>query len=136
MRPRKTDRRIFFPWEARGSLRRFFGVGRVRLAIIVGGLIAAVVLVGMRERNKSGVRQTRAVLLEVRSGVDEYMAKNDGGCPASIAAVMEEGRLTQPPVDAWGGPLRLICPSRHGTAPYELMSDGPDGIPGGLDRIE
>jgi general secretion pathway protein G len=38
--------------------------------------------------------------------------------------------------DAWGRPFRLVCPSRREGVAYDLSSDGPDGEPGGLDRIE
>ena len=34
-----------------------------------------------------------------------------------------------------GKPLRLSCPGAE-HARYDLSSDGPDGRPGGLDRIE
>jgi general secretion pathway protein G len=49
---------------------------------------------------------------------------------------MEPGAFDSTPSDAWGRPLRLICPSGRPGYEYELMSDGPDGEPGGLDRIE
>ena len=39
-------------------------------------------------------------------------------------------------VDAWGRPLRLLCPGFANPRGYDLMSDGPDGVLGGLDRVE
>jgi general secretion pathway protein G len=47
-----------------------------------------------------------------------------------------EGYLAIDPVDAWGRPLRLTCPGRNDPTRYDLMSDGPDGELGGLDRVE
>jgi len=64
------------------------------------------------------------------------MADHDGGCPGDLAAAAAYGRFEQSPRDAWGRPLRLTCPGRREGFAYELISDGPDGKPGGLDRIE
>jgi general secretion pathway protein G len=105
----------------------------VAFALAVLGLIA---WVAVRERTRSGVRQTRATLLDARRAVDAYMAENDGGCPQDLGAVVQYSRQDAPPKDAWGRPLRLVCPPKREGAAYELSSDGPDGKPGGLDRIE
>lgn len=128
---RSNDRRIFFPWESRGGFRRWLGLGRARPFVVALVLIGFVVLVGVRERRWSGIRQTRATLLDVRRGIDAWMADHDGGCPPGLRAVAE-----RTPTDAWGRPLRFVCPAHREGAEYELMSDGPDGEPGGLDRIE
>ena len=99
-------------------------------------LLAFVVLVGSRERRQSGVRQTRATLVSMRHAVDAYMAETDGGCPPSLDKVLDLSSFKKLPSDAWGNPLRLVCPARRSDERYELLSDGPDGKPGGLDRIE
>lgn len=135
-RRRSTEQRIFFPWENRGGLVRRLRLGRVRPLVIGLLVIGFLAMVAVRERNRAGVRQTRATLLDARSAVDGYMADHDGGCPPDLAAVVSYGTFREPPRDAWGRPLRLVCPGRREGLSYELMSDGPDGKPGGLDRIE
>jgi general secretion pathway protein G len=135
-RRRSVERRIFFPWEGRGGLRRWLGLGRFRpvaLALLAVGLVA---IVGVRERRRAGVRQTRATLLGARAAVESYMLDHDGGCPPSLEAVAEHVGAEQIARDAWGRPLRLACPGRREGEPYELTSDGPDRVPGGLDRIQ
>ena len=99
-------------------------------------VLGVLVLIGARERRAAGIRQTRATLMGVRKSVDSYIADHDGGCPPALADVGDFGRTDGVPRDAWGRPLRLVCPGRFEGAPFELMSDGPDGEPGGLDRIE
>jgi general secretion pathway protein G len=131
-----VEPKILFPWEGRGGLRRFFRLGRLRPFVLLFGVLAFVTLVGVHERRAAGVRQTRATLLGARRVVDSYLADHDGGCPPSFQTVAEEAHLEAAPKDAWGRPLRLVCPGRWEGARYELMSDGPDGEPGGLDRIE
>ncbi len=115
---------------------RRLGLGRVRPIVFGLLLLGLLIWVGARERTRAGVRQTRATLLDVRGAVDGYMADHEGGCPADLAAVLPYSRFEAPPRDAWGRPFRLICPGKREGVAYELMSDGPDGRPGGLDRIE
>lgn len=135
---RTSERHIFFPWERRRGILRRIRVDQVRPFLVLLGVFGVLFLVGMRERRASGVRRTRATLLRVRESVDSYMADHDGGCPSvglpglgDYATSATEG----PPNDAWGKALRLQCPGRD-RARYDLSSDGPDGLPGGLDRIQ
>lgn len=132
---RRGEQRIFFPWEGRGSLFRRLRHGRIRPILAVVAAVALLWSIAVRERQRAGVRQTRATLLRVRDAVNAYLADHEGGCPQTLAQLEPYGVRTEPR-DAWGRPLRLICPGRRDGARYELMSDGPDGRPGGLDRIE
>ena len=99
-------------------------------------IIAFVALIATRERAGSGIRQTRAILLDVRAAMEAYLADHEGECPKTLAALTDYGAFKDAPRDAWGRPLRLLCPGRGDRTRYEIWSDGPDGQPGGLDRIE
>lgn len=136
MRKRLMNQRILFPWESAGGLRRWLGLGRIRPFALGGVILVLVVWVGLRERERSGIRQTRARLVEARAAVDAFMAEHDGGCPPNLRAALSYGSFEGVPEDAWGAPLRLRCPSDRPGYAYELISDGPDGLPGGLDRVE
>jgi len=136
-RARKSDRRIFFPWEGRGGLRRFIELGRIRPIALGAALIAFLISVGLHEHREAGIRRTRATLLGVRPAIEAYMADHEGKCPPALTALPEQyARFTQPPSDAWGKPLRLICPAERYGKSYVLESGGPDSVPGGLDRIQ
>ena len=131
-----TDRHIFFPWEKRGGPFRRLRFDQARPFLLVVAAVGLLVVVGVRERERSGTRRTHAILLNVRSAVDSYMADHDGGCPpGGLEALRSYDGLDDVPKDAWGKPLRLDCPGRD-HARYDLTSDGPDGKRGGLDRIE
>lgn len=133
---RPAERHIFFPWERRGGLLRRIRIDQLRPFLVLVGVVAVVLFIGMRERRASGVRRTRATILGVRESVDSFMADHDGGCPPKgMSGLGNYARFEGAPMDAWGKPLRLTCPGRD-QARYELSSDGPDGKPGGLDRIE
>jgi general secretion pathway protein G len=95
-----------------------------------------VLLLGARERRKTGIRATHATLAVVHGAVDAYRADHERKCPASLAALKADGYLAADALDAWGRPLRLTCPGRKDPEGYDLLSDGPDGEMGGLDRVE
>lgn len=133
---RIADSRIFFPWESHGGMSRWVGFGRLRLILVFAGLFGAILVIAGRERRQAGTRQTRAILQETESAVEAYMAEHDGGCPASPADVAIHMKRQVLRHDAWGQPPRIICPSRQVGVGFDVVSDGPDRIPGGLDRVE
>lgn len=132
----RSERRSFFPWERRGGLIRRLGLYRLGPLLLALGLSGLVVLIVVRERQQAGIRRTRSVLLDVRQAVDAYLADHQGRCPESFAELSDYGPFDGSPLDAWGQPLTLVCPGGEPGQPYRLISAGPDGIPGGLDRIE
>jgi general secretion pathway protein G len=137
MRRRLTsDKRIFFPWESRGGLARWLRLGQVRPVLIGLAAVGFFVMVGVHERREAGIRLTRARLIDARRAVDAYLAEHEGVCPPAVASVARHTRSNSVPEDAWGRPFRLVCPGNREAERYQLMSDGPDGEPGGLDRIE
>jgi general secretion pathway protein G len=99
-------------------------------------MMVLLLLLGARERTRVGTRSTQATLSVVHAAVAAYRADHERKCPSSLPALKREGYLFIDPVDAWGKPLRLLCPGRRDPEGYDLMSDGPDGEIGGLDRIE
>ena len=133
-RKRSADRSIFFPWERRRSI--FAGVGRAKPLAAALGMAAVLLLFGVKESSASGERSTRATLGVVGRAVDAWRADHERGCPPSLATLKEQGYLAVEPIDAWGRPLRLLCPGFSNPRGYDLMSDGPDGVMGGLDRVE
>lgn len=135
-RPKSVlDRRIFFPWEGRGTLRQYFSVGRVGPVVLLSGLLSFVLWVGHAEQQAAGERLTLLAISRLRGPVERFLLAHEGRCP-SPSQLQAEARLEAWPVDGWGKPIRLVCPSEREDSPYLLMSDGPDGEPGGLDRIE
>jgi len=135
MARRRREQTVFFPWERRGGIFRFPWM-RSRALFAGLAMIALLLLFGMRERTKTGVRSTRATMLVVREAIDAYRADHEGRCPASLAALSEESYLKVKPIDAWGRPLVLTCPGRRNPKSYDLVSHGASGDMRGLDRIE
>ncbi len=133
---RKTEQTIFFPWER--PIPFFRGLGLARARPIVAALVLAAIflLLGLRERKKAGVRLTRTTIGVVARGVDAYRADHEGKCPDDLGDLTKLGYSKVEPRDAWGHSLRLLCPGFSHRDSYDLMSDGPDGQFGGLDRVE
>lgn len=133
---RRRPSKVFFPWERR---RRFFGtVGHARSRVIFGivAVVALVVWIRAREEKSAGIRATRASITTMSRAVASYRADHANACPRELAELVSGGYARDIPVDAWGRPLRLTCPGRMDAQRFEISSDGPDGIAGGLDRVQ
>ena len=76
------------------------------------------------------------LLVMDHAAVAAYRADHGGACPKSLEEIVTGGYARDLPLDAWGRPLRLSCPGRKDPSGFDLSSDGPDGEPGGLDRVE
>ena len=135
-RRRQREQTIFFPWERGGGFLRRSGLGRAKPFVAAIGMMLFVLLLGGRERRQAGLRSTRVTLDLVHGGLDAYRADHERRCPAELTELRKEGYLAVAPIDAWGRPLRLVCPGRKDPQGYDLLSDGPDGEIGGLDRVE
>lgn len=135
-RRRPREQTIFFPWERGGGFWRGAGVSRAKPLAATLAMMVLLLLLGARERRLVGIRSTRTTLAVTNAAVAAYRADHERKCPASLADLKAQGYLAIDPVDAWGKPLRLTCPGRKDAQGYDLMSDGPDGEIGGLDRVE
>ena len=132
----RGDRKVFFPWERRRGLFGVLGRARVRLVAAVVVVLVFLFWIRSREEHAAGVRATRATITTTYQVVSAYRADHSGACPKELGELVTGGYTRDIPVDAWGRPLRLTCPGRRDPQGFEISSDGPDGIPGGLDRVE
>lgn len=136
VRKRLADSSIVLPWERRGGLFRRLGLSRARPLLVTLSVVLLFVAIGVREHQNAGIRATQASLLVVRQALDRYRADHGGKCPGELTELEKGNYIHHVPTDAWGRPFDLACPGRFEAASYELSSAGPDGEPGGLDRIE
>jgi general secretion pathway protein G len=134
--PAKPEPSVFFPWERRRGVRSLLGRTRARQALLAVGAVGGLLLLSRREHEASDVRATRATITMVMRAVDGWRADHDRACPTSLAELVSAGYLHQVPRDAWGRPLRVVCPGRKDPRGFDVSSDGPDGEPGGPDRVE
>ena len=135
-RSRVKDTSILLPWERRGGFLQRPGIARVRPILLIVGVITLFVVVAHRERQEAGVRATRASLIVLRQAIDTFRADNGWKCPPELLDLERRSYIKKVPVDAWGNPFDLTCPGRFDPQGYDLVSAGPDGISGGLDRVE
>jgi len=132
----KRTRTVFFPWERRSFLPRGGAVSRVLLALAALLFLCGLIGLRAREERAAAVRATRARILDTYRAISSYRADHSGNCPKQLGDLETGGYLHAVPVDAWGRPLRVTCPGRRDPAGFEVASDGPDGLPYGLDRVE
>jgi general secretion pathway protein G len=128
--------KVFFPWERRHGFFGVIGRARVKVALGVVALLTLVFWIRGREERAAGLRATRASITTMHRAVASYRADHAGACPKELGELITGGYARDVPVDAWGRPLRLTCPGRRDLHGFEIASDGPDGIAGGLDRVE
>jgi general secretion pathway protein G len=133
---RSREARVFFPWEKRRGLRGLFARARGRQAIAALVALAAFALLLHRERCAAEIRATRATITTATMAVAAWRADHDRACPTSLNDLVTGGYLQELPRDAWGRPLRVVCPGRKDVRGFDVSSDGPDGEPGGRDRVE
>ena len=138
---RSRERTVFLPWERR---RLFGGVRlprhRVRALLLLAACASCIVWMRSGERHARDVRVTRNTIAFVSRAIDAYRADHAGACPADLNALTKAtdhpAYLRAAPLDAWKRPLRFDCPSLDPSRVFDLLSDGPDAIPYGLDRVE
>jgi general secretion pathway protein G len=136
MAGRRNDPSVFFAWEKRRGLPALIARAPAGRAILVLTAAALFFVLRHREQKASQVRATRVQITTARRAVSAWRADHDRACPGSLADLVSTGYLHRVPRDAWGHALRLTCPGRHDAKGFDLSSDGPDGAPGGLDRVE
>jgi len=132
----RPEPRVFFPWEKRRGVGSLFGRARARQLMLGAAVLGGFLLLRARERHASDVRATRAAITTAQGAVYAWRADHDHACPASLADLVSGGYLHRVPRDAWGQALRVTCPGRKEPAGFDVTSDGPDGEPGGRDRVE
>ena len=133
---RTRSSKVFFPWEQRRGLLGIASRARLRLLVLIALVLLFVVWIRSREEHAAGVRSTRATITTASNAVLDYRADHAGKCPQNTEDLVRGGYLHDEPLDAWGHSLRLTCPGRRDAAGFDLESDGPDGISGGLDRVD
>ena len=131
-----SRQRVFFPWERKRGLFGVLGRTRARLVLGVALVLLCIVLVRRREEHAAAVRATRATLTTASHAVASFRADHSGACPRELGELVAGGYARDVPVDAWGRALRLACPGRRDPVGFDMWSDGPDGVSGGLDTIQ
>jgi general secretion pathway protein G len=132
----RNEPNVFFPWEKRRGVRVLLGRGRARQVLAMIGIVVVFIALRARERRAAEVRTTRATITTTMNALAAWRADHDRACPAALADLVSGGYLHRVPRDAWGHALRVACPGRKDPKGFEVLSDGPDGEPGGLDRVE
>ncbi len=136
MARRRPVSRVFFPWERKAGPLGLLGRTRFRIVLAVVAGLALVVVIRGREERLASIRATRASITTAARAVSSFRADHAGNCPRELVDLVSAGYASDAPIDAWGRPLRLACPGRHDPRGFEVTSDGPDGVEGGLDRVQ
>jgi general secretion pathway protein G len=132
----REEPKVFFPWERRRGLGFLLRRGGARRSLLIAVALGLFALLRGVEVRASEVRATRAAIGATTDAIAAFRADHDRACPGSAGELVAAGYLRELPRDAWGRPLRIACPGRRDTRGFDVVSDGPDNQPGGLDRVE
>jgi general secretion pathway protein G len=132
----KRQSSVVFPWEQKTSWLGSLGRARVRTFVIFGFVVGSLAWLRHREERAAAIRASRAAIDTASRAVFAFRGERQGACPKTWRDVVGAGYLRDVVNDGWGHPLRLVCPGRKDAKSFEVLSDGPDGLPYGLDRVE
>jgi general secretion pathway protein G len=127
---------VFLPWERKRTWLGRAGRARMLRVGLIGLGLTFLYVLRTREEHASALRATRASIANAYRGTMAYRAEHAGACPKSAQELSAGGYTVDTPNDAWGRPIRIVCPGLADPKSFELVSDGPDGRPFGLDRVE
>jgi hypothetical protein len=106
-----------------------------RWAAVIGVVVVIGVAyqAGRADERRSATRYAHASLVDL---VWRYRLRHNGRCPRDLAAVARDASRAEVPRDGWGEPFALRCPSPREDREFDVVSAGPDRIPGGLDAVD
>ena len=88
------------------------------------------------ERRSSDVRATRAEITSTINAVGAWRADHDRACPGSLADLVVRRLPLASCRATLGPPPPGELPGRRDPRGFDVSSDGADGEPRGLDRVE
>jgi general secretion pathway protein G len=135
-RRRRAETNVYLPWERKRGIVGRLARTRARQVVVASIVIGVVLLLRRREEHHASVRATRASLTTAHRALGAFRADHSGECPKQWGDLVAQGYARRQPIDAWGRPLRMVCPGRRDPHGVDVLSDGPDGLPYGLDRVE
>lgn len=115
------------------------GMTLIEILIVVTILGVIITLVGSRvykQFAKANVKTTELAMRQLEQAVVEYQMDNRKIPAAGEGLDVLEGEYIENlPNDSWGNPFRYLAPGPEGKA-YDIISDGPDGLPDTEDDIK
>jgi len=116
-------------------MRKGFTLIELMVVIVILGILATIVAVNVGGKEGPVKHElTLTALLRLKGEVDLFKL-HQSRYPARLEELVERGQLDQVPRDAWKNPFHYRVPGVRG-APYDLLSYGADGEPGGTGADE
>ena len=121
------------------STRGFTLLEMMLVMLLIGGLTAIVVAINfIGQANQARIDLTVIKMRTINQNLQSYSFRhgsfpttNEGLTVLVGAGLLEESMLS----DEWGRPFAYYAPTSNPAQPFDLISDGPDGLPDTEDDI-
>ncbi len=119
------------------SLRAAFSLVEMMVVIVIIGMLATAVAIGVKRHLDHGRKTTvQMEIRKIQDAIDSFEAAK-GSYPATLRELTNPSDggapfLTGNFLDPWGNAYDLILHPNRPTQPYEVVSYGADKAPGGV----
>ena len=105
------------------------------VVVVILGLIATIVAVSLGGKIGPAKHDLTVTAIQRLKGEVGLFKVRENRYPAALEELVENRQLDEVPQDAWGRPFLYRTPGARG-APFDIMSYGEDGRPGGTGADE
>jgi general secretion pathway protein G len=128
------------PFAASNRRRGFTLLEMMLVMLLIGGLTAIVVAINfIGQANQARIDLTIVKMRTINQQLQTYSFRH-GAFPTTdqgLTELVTGGHVEQAMlVDEWGRPFAYYAPTTDPAHPFDLISDGPDGIPDTDDDID
>ncbi|MFV8761835.1 type II secretion system major pseudopilin GspG [Yersinia enterocolitica] len=129
--------------------QRGFTLLEIMVVIVILGILASLIVPNLMDnKDKADHQKVISDLITLESALDMYKLDNsrypttEQGLQALVSKPSiqpepcnypQNGYIRRLPLDPWGGSYQLLSPGQHGL--FDILSYGPDGMPGTEDDI-
>ena len=113
-----------------------FSLVELMVVIVIIGLLATIVLINvMPAADRAAVTKARADIATLEQSIEMYRLDNFRypGADVGLQGLVAGRYIRRLPDDPWGNPYLYSVPGPTGQ-PYQIVSLGADGAPGGSDE--
>jgi general secretion pathway protein G len=100
------------------------------VVIVILGILVTVLAVSLADKPDQARWKLTVIAVDRLKGEVSLFKVHEGRFPANLEELVEHRQIERVPKDGWNRPFEYRVPGVRG-APFDIVSTGADGIPGG-----